>query len=116
MLSHKGQIGRLDRLITFQSKITEIDSSNSDAETGWQDEVTVWCSLEDERGSELIEADQIRNKRRSIVTIRYRTIDLTWRGILDGEKYSLISVQRPDRKGYLKILVELAKDFVETQT
>lgn len=117
MLSHKGQIGVLDRRILIQSPVKEINAVSDQAEiTRWTDVAEVWAKVEDHTGSEVFEGDQVEAVRGTLFTIRYRTIEMTWRIFFDGEFYDIESVQRPDRKGYLKILGFIGKDHPVTDT
>lgn len=116
MLQSREQIGKLDRRITFQSMIVGSDESNADVEAGWEDVATVWASVTDNTGHESLQADQMAAVRSTEFTIRHRTIDEKWRISFDGDLYDIVSVKRPDRNRYLKILAVIGIHYKEVET
>jgi SPP1 family predicted phage head-tail adaptor len=117
MLKTKEEIGKLDRRILIQSPVIEINTVSDQAEiTSWEDVSEVWAKVEDHTGSEVFEGEQVQAVRGTLFTIRHRTIEMTWRIFFEGEFYDIESVQRPDRKGYLKILGFIGKDHPVSNT
>lgn len=116
MLQSKEQIGKLDRRITFQREIFATNESNEDEGIGWQDEVEVWAGVDDKPGNEVYQSEQLVAVRSSVFTIRYRDVNTSWRISFDGSYYDIISIQRPDRKGYLKVIASIGKHYQETVT
>ena len=115
MLKSKTHIGEMDREITFQEPIKEIqEASNEVVITGWQDVVTVWAKVEDRTGSEVFEGEQVEAVRGTLFTIRFREVDITWRISFDGDFYNIESIERPDRKGFLKVLAFIGQDYLVT--
>jgi len=116
MLQSREQFSRMDRRITFQSRIIGENESNEDAEIGWEDVVTVWAEVSDATGREELQAEQITAYKASEFTIRHRTVDVKWRIVFDDEKYNILSVQRVNRNGYLKILAAVGVKYQEAGT
>lgn len=115
MLSHKEQIGRLDRRVTFQSKIVGENVSNEDAEIGWEDVVTVWASRDDKTGNEIVAGDKITGFQDAVFTVRYRTgLSIEMRIVCEGLIYGITSIQEVGRRRYLSIVAERGKEYVET--
>lgn len=118
MLSHKEQIGRLDRRITFQSKVIGTNTSNEDEERGWVNiatNPTVYASVDDYRGSEQFVADKMNEFQTSVFVIRYRDdIKVTMRILFDGLAYNIHSIEKVGRKRYLKLAAESGYEYQET--
>lgn len=112
MLQSKELIGRLDKKITLQRKVTETDESNADAEESWEDVATVWAKIEYGRGSEGLEADQMKSNFDITATIRSRTVENDWRISFDSKYYEIDHVDPIDRTGYKKIGAFLRQDYV----
>ncbi len=108
MLQSKYKVGSLDKRVTFQQKIFDVDESNQKTITGWENiatNPTVFASVDETNGSEVIQAEQLNGLKTSIVHIRYRS-DLTSenRMIYNGEKYDIKPPLEIGRKQYLKII------------
>lgn len=117
MLHSKQQIGTLDGKIVIEQPTYEIDAvSNERKITGWEEVAEVWAKVEDRQGYEAEQADQINAIRGTVFTIRYREIDTTWRIRFDGELYNIESVERQDRKRFLKVMAYIGQQFTEAET
>ena len=117
MLQSKEHIGQLDRRITIQEPVYEINPiSNERTITGWSDVAAVWAKVHDNTGSENYQAEQIEAVRGTMFTIRFREVDVTWRISFDGDYYNIQSVERPDRKGFLKVLGFIGTDYGDAET
>lgn len=113
MLSHKEQIGRLDRRITILQATTEKDDYNADVET-WSTFKTVWAEVVDSAGAEVVQADQPTAVRTTTFTIRWiEGVTETMRVVFDGQLYNVVSIQRPDRKRTLILKTELLDEEPE---
>jgi SPP1 family predicted phage head-tail adaptor len=112
MLQSKEVIGRLDKRITFQSKVTETDESNADAEESWENVKTVWAKVEYGHGAENLEADQVKSDQDLIVTIRSTSVQSDWRISYDSKFWEIESVTKPDRNRFIKVGAFLRQDYV----
>lgn len=113
MLQSKEQIARLDKRIILQQIATETDVSNADAEESWEDVATVWAKVESSRGSEQLEADQVKSVHDLTFTIRTRTVRNDWRISYAGKYYEIDSVEPSDRNRFMKIGAFLRQDYTE---
>jgi SPP1 family predicted phage head-tail adaptor len=117
MLSAKEHIGRLDRRITFKQKVTGTDESNQEKVLGWEDidtSPTVWASVEENSGSENIQANQLRGVETAVFTIRYRT-DISVLNVIvyQGLKWDIHFIGELGRKRFLKIVAESGGQYSE---
>lgn len=117
MLSHKEQIGKLDRRITFQSKIVGDNESNEDEELGWENidtNPTVWGSKLIRGGNETYRADKLTDYLSVEFVCRYRG-DITpkHRIVCEGIPYNIITVEEISRRRYLSITTESGGEFIE---
>ena len=108
MLQSKTKIGSLDRRITFQEKVFSVDASNQKKITGWQNidsNPTVFASVDEVSGSEVIQAEQLEGLKTSNFIIRYRT-DLSTENRItyNGEKYDIHVILEVSRKRFMKIV------------
>lgn len=118
LLKSTERIGRMDTLVTFQKKVTELDSSNANQEIGWEDveySPQWWCSWTDNPGNEFMQAEQLVGVQISVITTRRRAVDIQWRVLKGSIRYEIISVQEIDRR-YIRIMVKSGQQFVETTT
>lgn len=117
MLSHKEQIGRLDRRITFQEKIVGDNESNEDEETGWQNvdtNPTVWASKTEKIGGESYRADKLTDYSNVIFVCRYRS-DITAKNrvVCEGVAYNITAPPMElSRRRYLSIECESGGEFI----
>ena len=114
MLQYKEPIGKRDRRVVFQKKITALDESNSDAEVGWEDVERPgwWCNWSDNPGNEVMQAEQLVGVQVSALIGLTREVDLKWRVQFGGVGYNIISVQRLSRR-YVLVLVKSGQQYVE---
>lgn len=116
MLSSKEQIGKLDRRVTFQSKIVGENESNEDEETGWENidtNPTVWASKNERSGNEAYRADKLTDYMNVVFVCRYRN-DITPKNrlVCDGIPYNILAVAEISRKRYLSIDCESGGEFI----
>lgn len=118
MLQSKQQIGRLDRRITFQSKIIGVNASNEDEESGWEDIETtpqVWAAVEEKSGSESYRAEKLTAVTVALFIIRHRTdLNEKMRILYNSRVYDIQSIIFDNRKGYMQITAESGGEYVET--
>lgn len=117
MLSHKEQIGKLDRRITFQELVIGENESNEDEETGWTNittNPTVWASKDERLGSESMRADKLVDYNTIHFVCRYRNdINAKMRVVCDGVAYNIVSPPAEiSRRRYLSVECESGGDFV----
>lgn len=116
MLSSKEQIGKLDRRVTFQSKIVGENESNEDEETGWENidtNPTVWASKNERSGNEAYRADKLTDYLNVVFICRYRD-DITpkHRLVCEGIPYNIIAVTEISRRRYMTIDCESGGEFI----
>jgi SPP1 family predicted phage head-tail adaptor len=116
MLSSKEQIGKLDRRVTFQSKIVGENESNEDEETGWENidtNPTVWASKNERNGNEAYRADKLTDYLNVVFICRYRN-DITpkHRLVCDGIPYNILSVTEISRRRYMAVDCESGGEFI----
>jgi len=111
------QIGKRDKKVYFQEKITMVDESNSDQEIGWQDvdNAAWWCKRDDNPGNEVMQAEQLVGVQVISLEGLKRDVDLKWRVNMDNDHFDVISVQQISR-GYIRVLVRRGQQYVEQQT
>jgi SPP1 family predicted phage head-tail adaptor len=112
-------IGKLDRRITFQSKIVGDNESNEDEEEGWENisiNPTVWASKDERRGNEVYRADKLTDYLNVGFVCRYRS-DITpkHRIVCDGIPYNIIAITEISRKRYMSIDCEAGGEFIELE-
>lgn len=107
MLSHKEQVGRLDRRITIQRPQYGTDDSNQKLITGWVDVLAnpvVYAQVEDKSGGEVFQADQLTGVKVTVFTIRYREdLSILFRIVYRGLTYDIQNIEEVSRKRFLKI-------------
>lgn len=120
MLSHKEQIGRLDRRITFQQKVVGENVSNEDAEEGWEDittNPTVWASRNDRAGREAYAADKLTGFQGFDFVCRFRSdVTIEMRITCEGKAHNIISIQEIGRRRFMGIITETGIDYVESES
>jgi SPP1 family predicted phage head-tail adaptor len=117
MLQSKEQIGKLDRRITIQSKLTEEVASNEDFESGWTDFWECWARVDEKSGTEAYRNDEITAVTVADFFIRYKEgITETMRILFNNRIYGVKSIIFVDRKRYIKITAESGGQYVEAET
>ena len=116
MLSHKEQIGRLDRRITFQEKVVGDNESNEDEELGWQNiatNPTVWASKRIRGGHESYRADKLTDYLSVEFIYRYRS-DITPKNriVCEGIPYNILTVEEISRRMYSMSECESGGEFI----
>lgn len=117
MLSHREQIGKLDRRITFQKKVIAENESNEDAENGWEDlpiSPTVSASKDENTGVEQYEADKLTAVKIVTFICRYRSdLNTTMRIVLNDLAYAIVSISEISRRRFLEIKTQTGQQFRE---
>jgi len=108
MLSHKEQIGRLDRRIVFQRPVFGQDVSNQKKIVGWEnipDRFEASAQVDETGGNEMLQAEQVNGIKSAKFTVRYREdLDLELRILYKNVPYNVKSIIEVGRKRYLEIL------------
>lgn len=103
MLSHKEQIGRLDRRIVIQESTLTKDEYGQEM-TAWGTFATVWAKVEDKSGSESYQADQLTATRMTVFTIRWIAgLTEKMRILYNYDYYDIQAIKSPDRKRTLQV-------------
>ena len=103
MLSHKEQIGRLDRRIVIQESTLTKDEYGQETTT-WATFFTVWAKVEDRSGSEGYQADQLTATRNTVFTIRWIAgLTEKMRILYNYDYYDIQYIKSPDRKRTLEV-------------
>ena len=98
-------IGRLDSLITIQSKTTVQDAAGQEIET-WAEFATVWANRKGVKGSERFVARQELAARAATYRIRWISgVDEQMR-VVDGSTYEIKGISGDRRKGWLELACE----------
>lgn len=102
--------GALRQRVTFQTE-TEMPDGGGGYERGWSDVITVWGSLQPERGRERLQADRLQASLGGVLRVRSstetRAITEAHRVLIDGVPYQIRSIANPDQKNrYLEMTVE----------
>jgi SPP1 family predicted phage head-tail adaptor len=116
MLQSKEQIGKMDRLITFQYKDTERNRGNEPEEVGWIDyAVNIWARVEEKSGNEEYRSDKLTAWTIADFYIRFRSgIKEGMRILYNSRIYGITAIIFVDRKRYIKITAESGGEYVES--
>jgi SPP1 family predicted phage head-tail adaptor len=108
MLSHKEQIGRLDRRIIFQRPVFGQDASNQKKIAAWvniPDSFEAFAKVDETGGNEILQAEQLNGIKSAKFTVRYREdLDLELRILYKNVPYNVKSITEVGRKRYLEIM------------
>lgn len=116
MLSHKEQIGRLDRRITIQQPTLTKDEYGQETKPTWSTFATVWAEMDDRSGSEGFKADQLTATRNTVFTIRWIDgLRETMRILYNYRYYDIQSIKSPDRKRTLEVATLMVDDPEEEE-
>lgn len=111
MLRTKNIVGKMDRKIQILQESTEKDEYNADSRTGWTVFKSVWASVDDYRGSEQYQGEQLTATRQTEFNIRYLSgVKEKMRVGYEGRYYDITSIQRPDRNRSLKLVASYLDD------
>lgn len=97
---------QLDRRITIQTS-TRSETYPGEWEETWTDGATVWASVHEATGRELIRAGQVDAEQPIVVTTRYRatsTVTTHDRFTYNGEVLHIRSRREIGRRAYLEYL------------
>src|SRR4051812_31282273 len=93
--------GRLNKRVTFQRLIETPDNMGGFART-WGSDLTVWGRLAPERGNEVVAQNQLQGVATGMLIVRSsniaKTIDTTWRVLIDAKAHQIRSIQNDDQK------------------
>ena len=114
MLQSKEQIGKLDRRIEFQLKLTEAVASNEDFEKGWTLFSKCWARVEEKSGGEYYRDDKLTAVTVADFFIRYqRGITEDMRIVYNRRLYNIKAIIFMDRKRFIKITGESGGEYQE---
>lgn len=92
--------GALRHRVTLQSRALERDTSGQVKQT-YTNRLTVWASIEPQRGRELFAGEKFANQISVVVHMRYQPdVDESWRIVRDTpsmgtETYGILGIVRP---------------------
>jgi len=108
MLNSKINIGRLDRLLTFEEKVKTINGSNEELFT-WQFLKKKWAAVIDKPGDETVQADKITFVNTTSFITRYDSqLSVENRILYNDLVYEIISIteSQETRKGQFEIVAQ----------
>lgn len=102
--------GRLNKRFTFQREIQTPDNMGGFTRA-WGSDLVVWGRLMPERGNEAVAQSQLQGTATGLIQVRssnaMRTVDETWRVLIDNKPNQIRSIQNDDQKDrFLTIGVE----------
>jgi len=99
--------GKMDRLITIQSKTTEKDEYGEEIET-WDTHAKVWAMRRDLRGNEFYAAQQLNAEINTVFKTRYVSgiAPDSHRIVYDGLTYNILAVVELGRREALELMVK----------
>ena len=102
--------GQLRDRVAFQKKVSVSDGGGGST-TSWQTQFTVWGGFRPERGRERLEAGRLESAVAGVLKVRSsvqaRTVDASWRVLIDSVAYQVRSITNPDRRDrFLEMTIE----------
>lgn len=117
MLSHKEEIGKMDKRFTFQQMLIGENESNENEEQGWEDVVTVYASKNEKSGTEKYAADKLTGFQGVVWKMRFRDdVDIKMRGFCENRTYNIISISEIGRKRFMEVVTESGYEYVSDVT
>jgi len=120
MLQARIRRGELDRPITFIKEVISRGTSNQDKITSWVEITTyptVFSKKIEQRGTEVVVADQLQYIQKTIFIIVYRDdLSVKYRVVFGGKVYEIVSITESgeQRKSYLEIVANLLDNEIWT--
>lgn len=93
--------GKLNKRVTFQTKMRAPDGGGGFAET-WGGDIEVWGQFVPERGQERLEAGRLEASLAGVLRVRYSSdiavVTEAWSVLIDGVRHQIRSIANPDQK------------------
>jgi SPP1 family predicted phage head-tail adaptor len=103
--------GLMDVLVSLQSYTETIDSNTGEKLQTWTEYATAWAQrVEQESGSENVNADRREHKQIVFYTIRYHSaVGVKHRVVDDSGTHNIVNIANLQRNLYLKLQTELTQ-------
>ena len=102
------QAGRLDRLVTLQSRTVTRNAQGEDVVT-YSDRASVWAEKFDLRGREYFAAQQVKADMQTRWRIRWRSdVSVRDRLVADGVSYDIAAVAEIGRRDGLELITTVS--------
>jgi len=105
------QAGAMDVLVSLQSYAETIDTNTGEKLQTWSQYATAWAQrVEQESGSEQVNADRREHKQIVYYTVRYNSAITVKDRIVDaGLNHNIVNIANIARNLYLKLETELTE-------
>jgi SPP1 family predicted phage head-tail adaptor len=103
--------GVMDVLVSLQSYTETIDTNTGEKLQTWTEYATAWAQrVEQESGSENVNADRREHKQIVFYTIRYNSaVGVKHRVVDDSGTHNIVNIANLQRNLYLKLQTELTQ-------
>jgi SPP1 family predicted phage head-tail adaptor len=103
--------GLMDVLVSLQSYTETIDSNTGEKLQTWTEYATAWAQrVEQQSGSENVNADRREHKQIVFYTIRYNSaVGVKHRVVDDSGTHNIVNIANLQRNLYLKLQTELTQ-------
>ena len=103
--------GLMDVLVSLQSYTETIDTNTGEKLQTWTEYATAWAQrVEQESGSENVNADRREHKQIVFYTIRYNSaVGVKHRIVDDSGTHNIVNIANLQRNLYLKLQTELTQ-------
>ena len=103
--------GLMDVLLSLQSYTETIDTNTGEKLQTWTEYATAWAQrVEQESGSENVNADRREHKQIVFYTIRYNSaVGVKHRVVDDSGTHNIVNIANLQRNLYLKLQTELTQ-------
>jgi SPP1 family predicted phage head-tail adaptor len=103
--------GLMDVLVSLQSYTETIDTNTGEKLQTWTEYATAWAQrVEQESGSENVNADRREHKQIVFYTIRYNSaVGVKHRVVDDSGTHNIVNIANLQRNLYLKLQTELTQ-------
>ena len=101
----------MDVLVSLQSYTETIDTNTGEKLQTWTEYATAWAQrVEQESGTENVNADRREHKQIVFYTIRYNTaVGVKHRVVDDSGTHNIVNIANLQRNLYLKLQTELTQ-------
>lgn len=109
MLNSKINIGRMDRVITFQQKEITVNTTFNSEGSSWEFFKKKYAQILEQKGDEITQADKITFVHTTTFLVRYDgDLNVEMRIVFNGKVYEIISMTEPEgtRKSALIIVTQ----------
>jgi SPP1 family predicted phage head-tail adaptor len=103
--------GLMDVLVSLQSYTETTDTNTGEKLQTWTEYATAWAQrVEQESGSENVNADRREHKQIVFYTIRFNSaVGVKHRVVEDGVAHNIVNIANLQRNLYLKLQTELTQ-------